>query len=178
MADESASARDFVTNWIAGYVISMTEKDHASVLAPPPLLTIVAIAAGFLANHYLPLVMIPEGIPHRRLLAALLLLTGFASGLAAISQLVRHKEHPSPYEATHTIVDGGIYRFTRNPIYLGFMLFATATVVSTNSFWLLIAAVILFLTLHFGVIRPEERYLARKFGESYQNYCQRVRRWI
>jgi protein-S-isoprenylcysteine O-methyltransferase Ste14 len=47
-----------------------------------------------------------------------------------------------------------------------------------NSAWLLLSSVALFLMLHFGVVKPEERYLAAKFGDTYDNYRRLVRGWI
>jgi len=98
--------------------------------------------------------------------------------VAAIRELIRHKTHPSPYKATATIVDTRIYRFSRNPIYLGFLPVVVASAACANSTWLLLAAVALFVLLRFGVVSREEQYLSRTFGNAYWEYRRKVRRWI
>jgi protein-S-isoprenylcysteine O-methyltransferase Ste14 len=156
----------------------MHERDRAAVIAPPPLLTAVCIAAGFIAAHFRPF-PIMDGAAGLRvalcvglsLFAALLIFSG-------VRQLIKHQEHPSPYKPTDAIVASGIYRFTRNPIYVGFLAVVLAIGVGANNGWLLLSFAVLFVLLHFGVVRPEERYLSVKFGNGYDDYRRRVRRWI
>jgi protein-S-isoprenylcysteine O-methyltransferase Ste14 len=101
----------------------MDEKpDHAGVAAPPPLLMVLCIAAGFLAEHARHFPKFPANHPIRRPLCFALFGAAVIIFVTAIRELVRHKTHPSPYKATATIVDTGIYRFSRNPIYVGFLL--------------------------------------------------------
>jgi protein-S-isoprenylcysteine O-methyltransferase Ste14 len=76
------------------------------------------------------------------------------------------------------VVDSGVYRFSRNPIYVGFLLVLVALAVGANMGWMLVMLPILFVLLHFGVVRREERYLSAKFGAGYDDYRARVRRWI
>jgi protein-S-isoprenylcysteine O-methyltransferase Ste14 len=65
-----------------------------------------------------------------------------------------------------------------NPIYVGFLLVVVASAACANSAWLLLAAVALFIFLRFGVVSREEQYLSRKFGNAYEEYRRKVRRWI
>jgi len=90
----------------------------------------------------------------------------------------RNHEDPNPYEPTRAIVDTGIYGRTRNPIYLGLMLVMAGVAILANSVWQVVALILCFLLLRFGVVIPEERYLSRKFGASYDDYRRRVRRWL
>lgn len=154
------------------------EKDRAAVLAPPPLLTAVCIAAGFIADHFKPFPLI-QGMDWFRdsLCVALSFLAGSVI-FSGLRQLIKHHEHPSPYKPTDAIVESGIYRFTRNPIYLGLLIAVLAVAIGANSAWLLLSFVTLFVLLHFGVVKPEERYLSIKFGDRYDEYRRRVRRWI
>lgn len=154
------------------------ERDRAAVVAPPPLLTAVCVAAGFIADHFKPLPFI-HGIARSRvaLCVALLFLAG-AVIFSGIRQLIKHNEHPSPYKPTDAIVGSGIYRFTRNPIYLGLLMVVLAVGIGANNAWLLLSFVALFVVLNFGVVKPEERYLSVKFGDRYDEYRRRVRRWV
>jgi protein-S-isoprenylcysteine O-methyltransferase Ste14 len=153
-------------------------KDRPAIIAPPPLLAVVCIAAGFIADHYRPLPLI-HGVAWLRIaLSVALFLLGAAIIFSSRQELVRHHEHPNPYKPTNAIVTSGVYRFTRNPIYVAFLIVVIAVAIAANSAWLLLSFVATFVLLQFGVIRAEERYLAAKFGESYDEYRRRVRRWI
>ena len=157
----------------------MTEsRDRAVVIAPPPLLTVISIGMGIAIEYFKPLPLVP-GLGHVRIAAAAaLVLIAVVCVASAIRQFMRHNEHPSPYKPTGTIMDSGIYSRTRNPIYVGFLIIVLAVAVAMNSAWLLLSFVVLALVLHFGVVKPEERYLSAKFGSTYDDYRRRVRRWI
>ena len=151
---------------------------HAPVIAPPPILLAVSIAAAFTAQHFWPLPLFSEDQVSRKYLAIALFAVAVAIFAAAVSQFIKNKTDLSPYKPTSAIVVGGIYRFTRNPIYIAFLCVALGFAASSNSAWFLFAALILLLLLHFGVVKREEHYLSSKFGGSYDDYRRRVRRWI
>ncbi len=65
-----------------------------------------------------------------------------------------------------------------NPIYLSMVMLLSGTGIWANSGWFLVLAVLAAVLLNWGVILPEERYLASKFGDTYLTYRRRVRRWI
>ena len=154
------------------------DRDHAPIIAPPPLLMALCIGAGFAARHFKRLPLFPENHPLRQpLYIALLAIAGMIF-VAAVGQFIRHKTHPSPYKPTAAVVVGGVYRFTRNPIYIAFLLIVLALAVVANSAWFFMSAVALFVLLHFGVVKPEEHYLSTKFGSTYDDYRRRVRRWL
>jgi protein-S-isoprenylcysteine O-methyltransferase Ste14 len=154
------------------------QRDRAAIIAPPPLMTVICIGAGVVIEHFEPLPLI-LGLGHSRIaICAALLLVAAAFIGPAIRQFRRHNEHPNPYKPTGTIMDSGIYGRTRNPIYVGFLIVVLAVAMAMNSLWIALSFLVLFLLLHFGVVRPEERYLSGKFGSTYDDYRSRVRRWI
>jgi len=156
----------------------MDEKpDHAGVVAPPPLLMVLCLAVGFLAEHFQHFPIFPADHPLRRPLCFALFGAAVIVFVAAVRELIKHKTHPSPYKATAALVQTGIYRCSRNPIYVGFLLLVVASAACANSAWLLLAAVVLFVLLRFGVVNREEQYLSRRFGEVYEEYRRKVRRW-
>src|SRR5262245_4972804 len=83
-----------------------------------------------------------------------------------------------PDRPSLTIVKGGPYRFTRNPMYLALCLLQAAVGLLLNGWVPLLFAVLLGLVLHFGVILREESYLEKKFGEQYLSFKRQVRRWF
>ncbi len=84
----------------------------------------------------------------------------------------------NPFKPTTAIVSSGPFRFTRNPLYLSVTLIYLGLTLAVNTWWafLLLGPVLLFI--HFGVVLREERYLERRFGESYREYRLRVRRYL
>jgi protein-S-isoprenylcysteine O-methyltransferase Ste14 len=139
---------------------------------------VLCIAVGFLAEHTQHFPIFPANHPIRRPLCLALFSAAVIIFVAAIRELIIHKTHPSPYKPTATIVNTGIYRFSRNPIYVGFLLVVLASAACANSPWLLLAAVALFVLLRFAVVSREEQYLSRKFGDVYEEYRRKVRRWM
>ena len=86
--------------------------------------------------------------------------------------------HPDLKHATNKLVTTGIYRLSRNPMYLGILLSLIAIAVWMNN-WLSIGVCIGFaLYITQFQIKPEERFLQNKFGQEYQDYCRKVRRWL
>ena len=86
--------------------------------------------------------------------------------------------NPLKPERSSSLVVGGIYRITRNPMYVGmaFLLLAWAVHLSAWLSFTGILAFVLYITRF--QIRPEERALQRIFGEAFNAYCARVRRWL
>jgi len=108
-------------------------SDRAAVIAPPPLLTALCIGAGMIVDHFAPLPLIRGlGMLPRIVICVALLLDAGALIVSAIRQFVVHHEHPSPYQPTRAIVSNGVYRFTRNPIYVGFLTVVIAFAVGVN----------------------------------------------
>lgn len=81
-------------------------------------------------------------------------------------------------ETSRTLVIGGPYRLTRNPMYLGLTIAALGMAILVGSWPMLAAPLAVFLTANFAHIPFEEAKLRRQFGEAYDAYARRVRRWI
>jgi protein-S-isoprenylcysteine O-methyltransferase Ste14 len=153
-------------------------SDRARIVAPPPLLALACIVAGFVAEHFKPLPLLAKHRAIQIVIGVALLILSAAIIFVATRQFLAHGTHPNPYRPVKALVVDGIYKFSRNPIYVAVLLVVIAFALCVNSRWFLVATVILFFLLHFGVIRREERYLSHKFGNAYDNYRRRVRRWI
>ena len=83
-----------------------------------------------------------------------------------------------PAKPALTIVRGGPFRFTRNPMYLALCLLQVALGFFLNDWITLLFVVPLALIFHYGVVLREERYLTAKFGEPYLQLKREVRRWF
>jgi protein-S-isoprenylcysteine O-methyltransferase Ste14 len=84
---------------------------------------------------------------------------------------------PAPFDPPRRLVIRGPYRFVRNPMYIGAGLALTGAALFYNSVWLLTYAILFLVAAHVFVVRYEEPTLRRTFGEEYDAYCRRVRRW-
>src|SRR6266403_1900879 len=130
--------------------------DVAGVIALPPLIFLGFLAAATVLEAVVPLpVMAAHAFP--RYLAG--------------------ANIPPNLPTTALVVDG-IYRRTRNPLYLGATLIYLGLSVAAGSFWAIGLVVPLLWVINTGVIAREERYLERKFGDAYRTYKARVRRWV
>ena len=153
-------------------------SDRARLIGPPPLLVVGCIVIGFIAGHFQALPLLPSRSVWEIVLGSILVIVAVAVIASARRTFIARGTHVNPYRPTTAVVTTGIYRFTRNPIYISFLLVLLAFGFLTNSLWFVLTTPLLFLLLHFGVVRREETYLLGKFGEPYRQYCGRVRRWI
>jgi protein-S-isoprenylcysteine O-methyltransferase Ste14 len=150
--------------------------DNPGVVAPPPFIYAGALAAGLLANRRFRLPFLPRRL--RRTLGPLMIICGFVIGLLGFREVHRAGSNVDPYKPVTAIVTGGPYRFTRNPMYLGFVLQYVGISALFNALLPILLLPALQQLMRRGVIEREERYLERKFGEEYLQYKGRVRRWI
>jgi protein-S-isoprenylcysteine O-methyltransferase Ste14 len=154
-----------------------TSRDHAHVIAPPPLIftgfLILGLAVGRYAAWEIGFSDLLGQTAGIGLLVAGAVFLGLALGLFR-----RARTRPEPWQPTTAIVSTGIYGVTRNPMYVGMALaYAGLALLADAPVALLLLPAVL-LVIHFGVIRREERYLQAKFGDEYQRYAARVRRWL
>lgn len=145
----------------------------------PPLALAAAFAGAIaLASAYAPLLRLP--IPGHRFAAASLAVAGLAIAVAGVAQFRRARTtvNPTSPERTSVVVTTGLYRWSRNPMYVGMalILLGAAAWTSTLAGYLLVAGFCAYLT-RFQIV-PEERSLVASFGPEYGRYMKRVRRWV
>ncbi|MGF1628474.1 MAG: methyltransferase family protein [Kiloniellaceae bacterium] len=154
-------------------------EDTAGVVLPPPVIYLGGLLPGLLADRLLALPALP-GLAGRGglYLGAALGLLGLALVLIAAGRFFRAGTAIQPHQPASALVTGGLYRLSRNPIYLGITLLYLGLVAGFASLGALALLPVVLLAMEFGVIRREERYLERRFGQAYRDYRARVRRWI
>ncbi len=152
--------------------------DTPGVLAPPPLITLGLIAAGLILDSFWTIRLPSLPPPLDPLPGIVILVAGFALSAWSVLGFLHHRTHPDPYHPTTTLITSGPFRFSRNPIYVAFLLMHLGVGVWTAKLWVVAALLPAAAVFRYGVIGPEERYLERKFGETYLAYKQSVRRWI
>jgi protein-S-isoprenylcysteine O-methyltransferase Ste14 len=152
------------------------KADNPGVVAPPPFIYAGALAAGLLANRRYHIPFLPRRLA--RTLGASLVACGLAVGFLGEREMRRAETNTNPYKPATSVVTGGPFRFTRNPLYLSMTLIYGGISALANA---LPAALLLLVVLRLmrrGVIEREERYLERKFGDEYIEYKVGTARWI
>jgi len=146
---------------------------------PPPLVGLTVAAAMWVIASFLPpLLPLPESL--RLPAAVMLVLAGVATALSGVVSFRRAQTTVNPLkpETSTSLVSTGIYRITRNPMYLGMLAVLLAWAAYLPSAWALLgpAAFSLYIT-RFQII-PEERALHSLFGAAFVEYTRKVRRWL
>jgi protein-S-isoprenylcysteine O-methyltransferase Ste14 len=157
----------------------MHNADYAEVAIKPPLLFLGALALGCLLSLFLPL---GPRLASANRLALVVGLTFVAIGFALAGLSARAFRLAGtdivPGRPATALVTTGPYQYTRNPIYIGFVLVYFGLAIVLTSLWVLVLLVPVLVILQRGVVEREEFYLERKFGGTYRKYKAQVPRWL
>ena len=157
----------------------MTTEDHANVPVIPPILFGAGLAAGFFLKWLVPVRLVPPSLATPACFAgSAIALLGLAFGGWALVTFLRARTTPHPNHPVNALVTWGPYRFSRNPMYVGLSFGTAGIALVANTPWLLAVLPPVWLALRGFVIVREEAYLERKFGEEYQAFKARTRRWL
>jgi protein-S-isoprenylcysteine O-methyltransferase Ste14 len=145
----------------------------------PPLLVLFIMAGAMLGVTYAAPTL-SFRMPGRTVVALAFATLGVGSAIAGVIAFRQQHTTVNPLTpgASSAIVTGGIYRVSRNPMYLGFLLvlIGGAVYLANAGAALFLPAFVAYLTRY--QIQPEERALLAKFGSQYAEYMSRVRRWL
>jgi protein-S-isoprenylcysteine O-methyltransferase Ste14 len=151
-------------------------QDNPGVIAFPPLIWLVNAVISVLVHLFVRLPIMRYGFC--LVCGVVLIILAPTLALSALRTMKATGTNVDPAKPALTIVRGGPFRFTRNPMYLALCLVQGALGFFLNDWITLLFVVPLALILHYGVILREERYLTAKFGERYLRLKHDVRRWI
>jgi protein-S-isoprenylcysteine O-methyltransferase Ste14 len=154
------------------------DGDHDHIIASPPVIFGIILAAGLLIHKCFPLGIMAHPTSLSKMLANLLFVIAGIVMVPTTLLMLRKKTDPRPDRPTTTIVTGGFFRYSRNPLYLSLMLIYGGIALHTNSWWLVLSLPVFFVALERAVVLREEKYLEGKFGDEYLRYKSNVRRWI
>jgi protein-S-isoprenylcysteine O-methyltransferase Ste14 len=152
--------------------------DVAGVIALPPLIFLGFLAAAAVLEAVVPFPLLAAHAFPRYLAGAALAAGGSVIIAMGARRFLAAGTNTAPTLPTTALVVDGIYRRTRNPLYLGTTLVYLGLGVAAGSLWAIVLLVPLMWVINVGVVAREERYLERKFGDAYRAYKARVRRWI
>lgn len=151
--------------------------DRPNRIPWPPILDALTVIAAFGLQRVWPLPpMLPPGPV--RAVGWLAVLAGVAVAVAGILHFRRLRTPIDPTGRATVMATGGIYAWTRNPMYLGTLVAMTGLGIAWPSSWLVLLVPLLAAGLTKLAIEREEAFLGRRFGDDYRTYKARVRRWL
>ena len=147
-------------------------------LKVPPL--IVTLIFGFLMWTVSILISLNYGHYFFKSASCLVFLVGLVIALVAVLKFRKEDTTVDPRDPTKSerLVVTGVYRYTRNPMYLSFLLFLVSYGLFLGNLANLISLLLFILYMNLYQIKPEEKILLAKFQSSYRVYMQTVRRWL
>ena len=158
--------------------MSTSSSDHPKVIIFPPLILAATVALGFALQWLLPLGALATMSLAWRLASGIpLVFAGVLLAAAGRRMLVRLGTNVSPLQPTTVLATSGVYKWTRNPLYTGGTLVMVGIALVFALDWLIMLIAPSVFILHFGVVRREEQYLERKFGDQYRQYKSQVPRY-
>ena len=143
---------------------------------PPPILVLALVISNFFSSKKTDLIH----LPNQDLISIIILLIGVLILTNPIFKFIKSKTtiDPIKFKKVNKLITSGIYKYSRNPMYLGFLMI----VISTSIFYLNIFSITTPFLFYFWInrfqIKREEIFLAEKFGNEYLLYKNKTRRWI
>jgi protein-S-isoprenylcysteine O-methyltransferase Ste14 len=154
----------------------MVNRDDPRSRLFPPLFMIVGVLLGLGVQRLRPLLFVPR--PAGRWIGGSLMAGALALGIWAVLSFRRAGTTPDPHGDVTAFVTSGPFRFSRNPMYLTNVVFQIGAALLLDNAWILMLVPVTWLLLDRVVIAGEERYLTNKYGQTYDEYRRRVRRWL
>ena len=143
---------------------------------PPMLYYAVGVVAGCVLGSIWPLPIPGDALVP--VVGALWIAAGGALAAWGVVAFRRASTTFNPFGGTTAIVAAGPYRYTRNPMYLGAASIQIGLGLVLREAWVLLMLPPVLAIVDLYVIRREETYLERKYGEAWTDYAGRVRRWL
>src|SRR5574340_184258 len=135
--------------------------EHPQLILHPLVLLAIAILLTWLLGWLVPLPFVG----------------GLLFGFPAFRLMLIARTTLNPLRPSTALIEGGTYRITRNPMYLGMLIAYAGLFIYLQNAWFIPGVPLLIWLLTIGVIVPEEHYLQHRFGEAYAQFASRVPRW-
>jgi len=143
---------------------------------PPPIIVIFLISAVYFSSN----LTIGFDLPFKKTLSLLLLFIGLLIIFIPVFQFIKSKTtiNPQSFKNVNNLVSSGIFKISRNPMYLGMLIIISSTVVYYFNYFSIFAPFIFYFWINEFQIKREEKKLEEKFGSDYMKYKSQTRRWI
>jgi protein-S-isoprenylcysteine O-methyltransferase Ste14 len=143
---------------------------------PPPILVLILVSSNYYSSKKIDLIH----LPNQDLISIIIFLFGILILINPIFKFIKSKTtiDPIKFKKVNKLIISGIYKYSRNPMYLGLLMI----VISTSIFYLNIFSITTPILFYFWInrfqIKREEIFLTEKFGKEYLLYMTKTRRWI
>jgi protein-S-isoprenylcysteine O-methyltransferase Ste14 len=154
------------------------KKDHPGIYVPPPIVYVLVFLAAVFIQKKVPINDSLFHQPMTKILGAGLLIIALFFLLRSLRQFFLTKNTLVTIMPTNSLQTNGIYNITRNPMYIGLAIVYLGISCLIGNWWNIILFPLLLLLIQEYMIKREEKYLERRFGQVYLDYKSKVRRWL
>ena len=154
------------------------KKDHPGIYVPPPIVYVLTFLAAVFIQKKVP---IDDSLFHLQLtkIAGVgLLIIALFFLFRSLRQFFQSKNTLVTIMPARSLQTNGIYAITRNPMYIGLAIVYLGISCLIGNWWNIILFPLLLLVIQEYMIKREEKYLERRFGQVYLDYKSKVRRWL
>ena len=147
-----------------------------TIKIPPPILVIILTSLVYFSSTKLELIY----LPYRQIVSVIILIIGLIVIVSPVVDFIKSKTtiNPVKFKNVNRLVTTGIYRYSRNPMYLGMILIIISTTVYYLNFLSVFSPLIFYIWINKFQFNREEIFLEDKFGSEYLKYKSKTRRWI
>jgi|TARA_A100001011_G_scaffold259955_1_gene268423 protein-S-isoprenylcysteine O-methyltransferase Ste14 len=143
---------------------------------PPPLVVLILVISTFFSSKKIDLIQ----IPFQTSIAIFILSVGILILINPVLKFIKSKTtiNPIKFKKVNKLVTSGIYRYSRNPMYLGMLMIVISSSIFYLNIYSILTPLFFYLWINRFQIKREEVFLTEKFGEDYLSYKKKTRRWI
>ena len=147
-----------------------------TIKIPPPILVLILTSSVYFSSTKLELIY----LPYRQIVSVIILIIGLIVLISPVVNFIKSKTtvNPVKFKNVNRLVTNGIYRYSRNPMYLGMILIIISTTIYYLNFISVFSPLIFYIWINKFQINREEIFLEDKFGNEYLKYKSKTRRWI
>ena len=147
-----------------------------TIKIPPPILVIILTSLVYISSTKLELIY----LPYRQTISILILVIGLIIIISPIVNFIKSKTtvNPVKFKNVNRLVTTGIYKHSRNPMYLGMIIIIISITVYYLNYLSVFSPLIFYIWINKFQISREEIFLEDKFGDEYLKYKSKTRRWI
>ena len=143
---------------------------------PPPLLVLILVISNYFSSKKIDLIL----LPNQDITSIIIFLIGMLILINPIFKFIKSKTtiDPIKFKKVNKLITSGIYRYSRNPMYLGLLILVTSTSIFYLNIFSITTPVFFYFWINRFQIKREEIFLTKKFGKEYLLYKTKTRRWI
>ena len=143
---------------------------------PPPLLVLILVISNYFSSKKIDLIF----LPYQKLISFILLFIGILILINPILKFIKSRTtiDPIKFKKVNKLITSGIYKYSRNPMYLGLLMIVISTTIFYLNIFSITTPIIFYFWINKFQIKREEIFLTKKFGKEYLLYMTKTRRWI